>query len=261
MEFKATIKNDSEIRQTLSRDFPNFARFAIANTASRVAFLGMEKSETEMRRDFTLRNKYVVSSKPGGGALKFNRAIPHHDIDKIESSWGSPSKQGRRDYEFLEEQEDGFKHSGPVPTERARTAKNQRKKVRTAFLFRQMALRRPSDVGTVKANDPLAQTWAMLRNAYKDGYGLPGSNQFFYMRKSELPTGMTSGWFQFVSSSPKSGNTFPKWKQIYYDGKNERRSATHWMENSKNKITQSDIEKFYKDEAAKAFTRGITRRW
>ena len=130
MSVKATITNDREVKQMLQKDFPNYARFAIANTASRVAFLGLERSESQMRKDFTLRNRYLVSTRPGRGALQFNRAIPHHDINKISSSWGSPAKIGRKDYEFLEEQEDGFSHSGPVPTESARISNAQKKRIR-----------------------------------------------------------------------------------------------------------------------------------
>ncbi|MCK5600684.1 hypothetical protein KAR91_02375 [Candidatus Pacearchaeota archaeon] len=257
--FNVKIKDEKETKKIFSTDFPNYARFAIANTASRVAFLGVEKAEDEMRKDFFLRNKYIVGSKPGKGAVKFNRAIPHHDINKISSSWGSPEKQGRKDFTFLEEQEEGFTHSGPVPTEKARISKNQKKRIKRANYLSRVQRRNPDDMAGLSALSGMAKTWAFLRASYKDGFGLPGSDQFFFLRHTQLPPGMTEGWFQFSSSNPKAGDSFPRWKQVFYKKKSENRRAVHWMENSKNKITASEIDKIYTEEAARSFTKQITK--
>lgn len=256
-----TVNNKSETQDIFKNQFPNHARFAIANTASRVAFEGVKRAENKMRNDFILRNNYLVSSAPGRGAVKFNRAIPHHNISLINSSWGSPDKIGARDYSFLEDQETGFTHYGVVPTQQARISKSQRKRIKRINYLQGMNIRKPDDIGSISSQNAMGKTWAMLRKAYRDGFGLPGSKQFFYLEKSELPGGMTSGFYQFKRSTPSGDNDFPEWKKIYHDVDNSRRKAVHWMEESKNTFTQSDIDKIFTEEARKSFTRQINRRW
>ncbi len=257
--FNVSIKNETDTKKMFKQDFPNYARFAIANTASRVAFLGVEKAEDEMRKDFFLRNKFVVSTSPGKGAVKFNKAIPHHDISKIKSSWGSPEKAGSRDYSFLEEQEEGFTHEGMIPiAENARTSKSEKKPIKRAA--RRYQLEVMSNRG-FPGDTEQAKTRVFLKEAFKNGFGLPGSKQYFYLKKGDLNK-WSEGLYQFKSSAiTKPGNRFPNVKQIYTNNKNDnrRRKAKHWMENSKNKITQSEIERIYFEEARRSFTHQITK--
>ena len=257
------LVNEKEIKQLLSKDFPNYARFAIANTASQVAYLGIKKSEAILKNDFTLRNKFIVSSKPGAGAIKYNKAIPHHNISKITSSWGSPEKVGTKDYSFLEDQEDGFINDSPIPTKDARVSKKNQKKIRRRNWFAGMSIMRTSKLGKSNATTDYGKVRHMLREGYNNGFGLPGSNQFFYMEDNEYLPGWSGGFFQFArkNTPAKNGLNYPTVRRIYYagDSTKKKRRAKRWMEQSANSFTQAEIEKIYKIEADKAFTKGITK--
>lgn len=251
------IVNEKETKKFLTQDIPDYTRFAVANTASRVVFLGLEKSEAQFRRDFILRNKFIVGTAPGKGALKFTRAIPHHDISKITASWGSPEKRGSADLSFLEEQEEGFTHKGVVPTEAARTSKSRAKRIRKANYMSKMAVR------SLGVND-LKTRVIFFKKAFKEGFGLPGSNQFFYMKDNQYAPGWSAGFYQFSRKTPPGKEfVYPNLRRIYYDGPKveKRRRAKKWMEKSKNTITQADIDRIYKDEFNKQFTRELKRRW
>ena len=258
-----TVKllNEKQYKKTIEKDFPDFTRFAVANTASRVAYLGMELSEKQMKHDFNLRNKFLVGSSPGKGALKFNRAIPHHDLRKIESSWGSPEKAGSKDYSFLEDQEEGFKNESAVPSDSARISKSYKKKLRKINYINKMRIKKLSD-GPLSGHN-LAARVAFFTQSFKEGFGLPGSNQFFYLDDNEYAPGWSAGFYQFSRKvPPKSHLNYPNIRRLYYTGKTteKNRRAVRWMERSKNKITQNDIDKIYADEFKKAFTRQIKRR-
>lgn len=256
------IRDEKQVRETIGKDIPDFTRFAVANTGSRVAFLGLEKSEDHMRHIFNLRNKFIVSSAPGKGALKFNRAIPHHDLDKIVSSWGSPDKIGSRDYSFLEDQEEGFTNTGAVPTKQARIAKSEKKRIRRVNYMNKMTVMKLSDGPS--ATNKLGARIAFFKMAFSEGFGFPGSNQFFYIKDGEYLPGWSAGFYQFSrKNTPGPDFQYPNIRRLYYTGSDvrKRRRATHWMQISKNKITQRDIEKIYEKEFNQAFTRGIKRRW
>ena len=257
------IKNKKEFKKYLSNGVPNAERFAVAGTASRIVFLGLKKSEKQMDKDFILRNKLVVGSTPGKGALKFNKAIPHHDINKITASWGSPEKKGSADISFLEDQEEGFTNKAPVPAATSRTSKTIKKRVKKKNYFKNMQVMRESRIGSSKAQTIGGRVRHMLKEAFKIGFGLPGSNQFFYLKDDEYSAGWEAGFFQFSRSAPPgSGYNFPNIRRLFYTGKKaeKRRRARHWMEKSKNKITQSEIEKIYNQEADKSFTKQLQKR-
>lgn len=240
-----------------NKDWPNYVRFAVANTATRIVFLGLEKSEQQMRNDFTLRNKFLVSSRPGAGALKYNKAIPHHDISKITASWGSPEKRGQGDLEFLEEQEEGFLQKKFTPATYARKGSNRGKTIRNNL--RRRAIEIMDSRGFGGKNDEQTMLF-FLRQAYINGYGMPGSKQFMYIHNNEFGP-FREGLYQFKSRGIGGGNQFPEIQAVYYkkDKKGQRRAAVHWMEKSKNKITQADIDKAYIEEAKRSFTKQITR--
>ena len=257
------IKNKKEVKKYLDSGLPNAVRFAVANTASRTVFLGLKKSEKQMDKDFILRNKLLVSSAPGKGALKFNRAIPHHDISKITASWGSPEKKGSADLGFLEDQEEGFTNTAAVPAAVSRTSKSIKKRVKKKNYFKNMQVMRSSRIGSSKAQTIGGKVRHMLKEAFKMGFGLPGSNQFFYLKDDEYAPRWEAGFFQFSrSSTPGSQYKFPNIRRLFYTGKKaeKRRRAKHWMERSKNKITQAEIEKLYNEEANKSFTKQLQKR-
>lgn len=256
--FSARVVNEREFKRTLTRDFPDFTRFAVANTASRIAFLGLEKSETQLRQEFNLKNRFLVSGTPGKGVIQFNRAIPHHDLNKITSSWGTPYKRGSTDLDFMEDQETGFTHEGSTPTLNARVGNNRNKVIKNNLRRYHIEL---MDTRGVSGKDSKQKMLILLRQAYINSYGMPGSKQFIYIHKGEFGR-FREGMYQFKSKSITGLNSFPQIKGIYYsDGKNKARKATHWMEDSKNKITQYDIDNIYLQEFNKAFTRGIKRSW
>lgn len=252
------IRNRKEFQTTLKKTWPDFTRFAVANTASRVAFLGMEKSENEWRRDFTLRNKFLISSKPGKGALKFNRAIPHHDLNKIKSSWGSPEKRGASSLEFLEDQEEGFTQRKFTPAINARVSKNEAKKIKTNL--RRNAIEIMSS-GGFPGKNKRQQMVFFMRQAFLNSFAMPGSKQFIYIHDNEFG-GFREGLYQFKSRN-LSGGQFPRIRAIYYkrDKRGQKRKATHWMKNSANAFRQTEIDRIYAQEFNLAFTRRIKRRW
>ncbi len=252
------IRNRKEVQQTIKQDWPDFTRFAVANTASRVAFLGMEKSEDQFRRVFNLKNKFLVGSKPGKGALKFNRAIPHHNINKITSSWGSPGKRGNSSLEFLEDQETGFSQKIFTPSTNARVSKNEKKKIKRNLRRNAMEI---MSSGGFPGKNKRQQMVFFMRQAYLNSFAMPGSKQFIYIHDGEFG-GFREGLYQF-SSRNLSGGQFPRIRAIYYkrDKKGQVRKATNWMKNSANAFSQAEIDKIYEKEFNLAFTREIKRRW
>ena len=258
MSVKATIINEQEARQYFNQYIPDSTRFAMANTASRIAFLGIEKSNQQFRQEFDLSNKYLIGSGTGKGVLKFNRAIPSHNLSKIESSWGVPPKRGNTDLDFLVDQETGFTHKGMVPGKNAYPGRDGRKGIKRNL--RRYNIETMNTAGfpgkTVKQ-----RALFFLRQAYLNRFAAPGSKQFIYIRPREF-NNFREGMYQFSSSSPVLGGQFPKLRLIYAknDKKNKRRKATHWMEDSANSFKQSEIDKIYAQEFNKAFTRGLRRR-
>ena len=257
------IKNEKQARDLYHKQFPDYTRFATANTASRVAFLGMEKSNDQFSRSFNLSNKYLRGSGPGKGVLKFNRAIPHHDLDRIISSWGSPYKRGSTSLDFLDEQETGFKHKGMVPTKNAYPGRNQKKGIKRALARNAINVKGTRGFPRGIAANNQQRTLFAVRQLYLSGFASPNSKQFIYLRKEDQFFGFREGMYQFTGSSPRAGMQFPHLKMIYAkdDKKGKSRKATNWMEKSSKAISQNDIDKIYKQEFDKAFTRDIKRRW
>jgi hypothetical protein len=258
MSVKATIVNEREAHLYFNEYIPDSTRFAMANTASRIAFLGIEKSNKQFRQEFDLSNKYLTGSAPGKGVLKFNRAIPHHNLNKIESSWGVPPKRGNTDLDFLEDQETGFTHKGMVPTKNAYPGRDGKKAIKRNLRRYNIEI-----MNTAGLPGKTVQQRALffLRQAYLNRFAMPGSKQFLYIRPREF-NNFSEGMYQFTSGSPVLGGQFPKMRMIYAknDKVNKRRKATHWMQESANDFKQSEIDKIYADEFNKAFTRGLRRR-
>jgi len=249
------ILNEADTKKMFKTDFPNYARFAVANTAVKVAFLGVEKAETEIRHDFNLKNKFVVGTSPGKGAVKFtgHRDVkPHHDLRKIISSWGSPAK-----YDFMEKQEEGFTHKGMIPyAKNARTSGSINRPIKGKA--KRFHLEIMSNRG-MSGNTAKLRTMVLLREAYKNNYGLPGTKQYFYLSKGDFGI-WGEGLYQFKKSNPTAGNLFPNLKQVYSNkpDDNRKRKATHWMEDSKNRITQAEVDRIFNIEAKRSFTKQIT---
>lgn len=259
MSIRATITNERESREYFNQYIPDSTRFAMANTASRIAFLGIEKSNKQFRKEFDLSNKYLTGSAPGRGVLKFNRAIPHHNLNKIESSWGVPPKRGNTSLDFLEDQETGFRHKGMVPGENAYPGRDGKKAIKRNL--RRYQIETMNTAG-LPGKSVKQRALFFLRQAYLNRFGMPGSKQFLYIRPREF-NNFREGMYQFTSSNPELGGQFPKLRLIYAknDKQNKRRSATHWMQKTSNDFKQSEIDLIYGQEFNKAFTRGLRRRF
>lgn len=265
LPLKIDIKNEREFKQMLAKGFPDSTRFAVSNAATRIVFHGMERSEEQIRDDFILRGSFVVGKSPGKGAVKYEKAIPHHDLSKIVASWGSVDKAGSKDYGFMEKQEEGFVNENkPVPNPKeSRRGGSQAGKVLKAVYLKGAVIRRLSDFGSAIGSATVARV-VRLRNAFKQGFGLPGSNQFFAMDDGEYAPAWSGGLFQFSGVEPPRNDLFyPNMRRLFYDPKGKsgekRRRARHWMEKSANKITQGEIEKLYTEEFNKQLERNIKK--
>ena len=249
-----TIKNKTETQQFFNETVPNSVRFAVANACTKVVFLGLERSERQIRDDFILRGGYVVGKSPGKGAIKYQKAIPHHDLSQISASWGSVDKMGSRDYSFMEDQEEGFANEKkPVPNPATiRRGGTKTGKVSKAYYLKNAQIKKLSELPGSGKNDKMTRVFKLSR-AYRQGFGLPGSNQFFSFSDGEYAPGWSGGLFQFGQTAPPRDDLFyPNVKRLYYNpsGKSgeKRRRARKWMEKSQNTITQADLERLYFQE-------------
>lgn len=252
LNVKAEIANFPECEEYFGKTLPDNARFTIANATTRVVYLGLERSTLRFKKSFELSNNYLAGTSVGKGILKYDRAIPHHNLNNIMASWGVPETRGQTDLSFMEDQETGFKHKGMVPGKPAYPGKNTKKAISKNF--------RRYNIEVKKNNGKNAMVF--LREAFREGYGLPKSKRFFYLHDGEF-LDFREGLYQFRSSAAKPGHQFPLLSLVYakYDKVNKTRQATHWMEISKNSITQADIDKIYGEEFEKAFNRNIRRNW
>jgi hypothetical protein len=259
------IVNKKEVDELLKRGLPNSVRFAVANTCSRVVFSGLKDSEGIIRDDFILRGGFVVGKSPGKGAVKYEKAIPHHDISKISATWGSVDKAGNKDYSFMEGQEEGFTNEKkPVPNpQNARAASSEKRKVLRRAYLKNADIRHPRSLFTGLVGSSRQMLMIGLSRAYREGFGAFGSNQFFGFGDNEIP-GWEGGLFQFGQSEILAdGMKRPNLVRLYYnpEGKsgNKKRRARHWMQRSAAKITQTEIDTFYKEEFNKQLARNIKK--
>lgn len=259
------IVNKKEVEQLLKKGLPDSVRFAVAKTCTRVVFSGLEDSEDIIRDDFILRGGYVVSKSPGKGAIKYDKAIPHHDINKISATWGSVDKAGNKDYSFMEKQEIGFENEKkPVPNPKnARASSSEKRKVLRRAYLKNADIRHPRSLFTGLVGSTRQMLMIGLSRAYREGFGNFGSHQFFAFGDNEIP-GWEGGLFQFGQSEILAdGMNRPNLVRLYYnpEGKNnsKKRRARHWMERSAAKITQAEIDKYYKEEFAKQLARNIKK--
>jgi len=261
----ARIINEKEAKQFFGKVLPDSVRYTIANTLTRAVYKGMEASEEQVRDDFFLRGSYVIGKTPGKGAIKYEKAIPSHDIKNIAARWGSVDKVGSRDYAFMEKQESGFENENkPVPNaSQVRKGGSEKEKVKTDFYLKKAQIRKMSDFGGVSGNDKKARIIRM-RAAYKAGYGKPGSNELFSFDDNEYNPGWEGGLFQFAGNEPPRDDLhYPNVRRLYYnpEGKSrtKKRRARHWMEKSGNTITQSDFDKIYAEEFNKQLARNLKK--
>lgn len=261
-QFKAEIKNEKKVRTFFNAGLTDIQRYAISGTATEVAYLGIGKSNAEFKKKFTLSNKFLTGSKPGNGLLKYNRAIPSHDINKIESSWGIPPKKGSTDLSFMDDQEVGFHHEGMVPTKNAYPSKNRKKVIKRNLRRKALQIKRVSGPGKgmTKSNRATMQAIYFLNRQYSERFAMPGSKQFIYLHKSEF-MGFDEGMYQFATNSPAVNGRFPKLKMIYAknDKVNKKRKPTNWMQDSANEIKQAEIEKIFEKQFDKSFTNAVKK--
>lgn len=258
-DFKAEIKNKKSAELYFNKALPDSYRFAMAGTANRVVFEGIKKSNEQFKKEFTLSNNYLVGKTPGAGILKFNKAIPHHDINKISASWGVPEKRGQTDLEFMYDQEKGFQHDGMVPTKNAYPGQNKDRVIKRNLRRKGLQLKSTRGFPRGIAANNRQRTVFFLAKMYKNKFALPGSKQFIYLKPSDEFYGFNEGMYQFAKNTPFG--LFPKLKLIYSttDKKNKRRNPTHWMEKSSNSFRQSEIDDIWEKEFDKSFTRAISR--
>lgn len=255
-DFSGKITNKKQAETYFKKSLPDSFRFAIAGTANEVAFEGIKKSNKIFQKEFTLSNKFLTGTAPGKGVLKFNKAIPHHNLNKIESSWGAPAKKGQSDLSFLVKQEDGFTSDKMVPTKNAYPSKNKDRVIKYNLRRRNIQLKTTAGFprGIAKTNQQ--RTLFFMKKMFQNKYALPGSKQFIYLRPQDEFFNFQEGMYQFAGNTPLHPNSFPKLRLIYSttDKKNKKRDATHWMEQSKDSFTQSEIDKIWEKEFNRSFT-------
>lgn len=265
MSMKTTRVDSKDITKLYSQTFPNYVRFAVANTLTKGAFLGMRKSEQWIKRNWNLRNKFLLGGGPGKGAIKYDRALPSRDINSIFSKWGSVANVGSKKYDFMEKQEGGFNIKGTTPTNQARTGKNYKKRIPPK------RRRHSNKIQEMRGGSSSKRmTLVYLRRTFKKGFALPGSGQYFYMKDNQF-LNFGAGLYQFtrktIPQSARSKNTgaklqFPNLKKVYIAGKQNRktRKDSKWMLKSSMEIKQSQIDKIFEEEADRAFA-GQLRLW
>ncbi|MHA1379297.1 MAG: hypothetical protein ACTSRG_13015 [Candidatus Helarchaeota archaeon] len=264
MATKVTKVNIKDVEDLFKRKFPNYVRFAVANTLTSSVYNGMQYSEKWLKKNWITRNRFLLGGGPGKGAIKFNKAIPSHDITRIWAAWGSPESVGSKDFRFMEDQEEGFKSKGSTPAKKARIGKNYRKRIpkknrRIKQNIRNLSLVR---VKLGKTWKPGLMEIRALRKLHQERFAFPGSNQFFFMADNQF-LNFGGGLYQFAKKSipnklSKSGHKlqFPNLKKVYTagDDNNRNRKGTNWMKKSSLQLKQEEINKIFDKAADQAFT-------
>ena len=270
MANRTTKVTPKELENVFKKQFPNYVRFAVANTLTAAAYKGMTNSEKWLHKKWITRNKFLLGGGPGKGAIKFKRAKPSHDLSTIWSAYGSPKNVGNKNFEFLEDQEEGFKAKGSIPTKKARTSKSYKKKIASKNKRKKQNILTLSSIRMA-----LGKTWKPnlmvirgLRLLHKRNFALPGSNQFFYMHDNQF-LNFGAGLYQFSKRNipnklSKSGFNlqFPNVKKMFIAGSENDpdRKAAHWMKKSSLLLKQSEINKMFDKAADQAFT-GQLKLW
>ncbi len=270
MANKTTKVSPKELKKLFHKDFPNYIRFAVANTLTAAVYKGMTYSEKWLYKNWITRNKFLLGGGPGKGAIKFNKAKPSHDVGTIWASWGSPKSVGSKNFEFMEDQEDGFRVKGSVPTKQARTSKNYKKKIPSRNRRRKQNIRELAKVRVALGRNwkPGLMEIRALRLLHQQSFALPGSNQFIHMQDNQF-LNFGSGLYQFAKKKvpnklSKSGFKlqFPNLKKMYISGTEKKpdRKAANWMKKSSLQLKQSDLDKMFDKAADQAFT-GQLKLW
>lgn len=251
MSVKIDFPNSNEFVKKLKKDMPNAMRFAAASTLTRIAFSGVKKSERAIKKGMNLRNKYTVGNKTGNRGIRYNRAKPRRNMNLIFSEFGALKS---RDY--LADQHDGFRHKGIVPAKAARTSKKYDRRIRKKNYLRAMAVKKVKDYkGKGKGNPRRAR--AMLYMAYKSNFGLPGSSDFFYLKKNQY-NNFKAGFYQFARKRPnKAANSYPHLKKFFHGKKttNMTRYGKPWLKKALEKFTQKEIDLIFLEETKKQLKR------
>lgn len=260
-EFKATITNQRQAKQYFNHTLSDIQRFAIAGTANKVAFEGIIKTNKQFKKDFHLSNKFLVGSAPGKGLIKFNKAKPSHDINKIESEFGAPRKRGDTDLKFLVAQEFGFKHGGMVPTKWAYPHQQKKRVIKRNLARKGITIKGTRGFPRGKAATNQQRTLFFMRQMYLNNYALPGSKQFIYIRPSDQFFNFSEGMYQFSGGGLKGDAQFPHLKLIYAttDKVNKRRKPTNTFKKVSLQFTETEIGKIFEKEFNRSFTNQIKK--
>jgi len=251
MSAKITFPNSDKFVKQLKNDIPDAARFAAANTISRLAYAGVVKSERSIKRKMKLRNKYTVGNKPATRGIKYNRAKPRRNMSLIHAEFGAIKSRS-----YLADQEEGFTHKGVTPANTSRTGKKYGRRINKKNYLDNMKVRglksyKGKGIGKTK------RMRAMFYLAHKEGYGHPGTNQFFYVKNGEY-NNFKEGFFQFARKSPRKKNySYPNLKKFFH-GKNTRkktRYGQHWMSEAIGTFSQTEVDKIFSQEAKKQLKR------
>jgi hypothetical protein len=260
MSVKIDFDNSNKFVKQLKKDIPDAVRFAASFTLNDLAYSGVKKAERQIKKKMTLRNKHTVGNKPASRGVKFNRSKPRRDMSLQFSEFGATTE-----YDYLKEQNDGFKHKGIQPLDKSRTGNSHHRTLRKKNYLRAMSVKSLKDYrgpGTTKGlrgifsktNKNSVRRWrALLFLAYRKGYGLPGSSQFFYIEKNSYH-GFNEGYFQFASKSPKKKKfAYPHLKKFFHGKgvKNTARYGQKWMDAALKKFTQAEINKSFADNSKK----------
>jgi hypothetical protein len=252
-EFKATIKNKKQANNYFNRVLPDSTRFALAGTANVVAFEGLKKSNQQFKKEFVLSNKYLIGSAPGKGVLKFTKSKPHHDLNKIESSWGVPPKRGATDLDFLVDQETGFKHDGMVPTKHAYPSQNKNKVIKRALRRSGITIKGTRGFPRGIAPTNAMRTVFFIRQMKLNNFAQSGSKQYIYLKPEDQFFNFREGMYQFTTQG--------RLKMIYakHDSVNKKRNPTDWMDKSSKAFTQTEIDNIYEKELNKSLTQAFKK--
>ena len=244
MSAKIEFPDSNEFVKQLKQDLPNAVRFAAKFTLDRLAYSGVVKAERQIKRKMITRNKYTVGNRPGQKGIKYNKAKPRRNMSLIFSEFGATT-----DRKYLAKQEEGFKDRGSVPTKAARTSKKYNRTTKKAAYFNKMKVRNLSDYKG-KGKGSVKRTRAMLYMAYKSGFGLPNSSNFFSIENNQYH-GFKKGLYQFTTKGTRKNNAYPGLKKMYY-GKgttNPTRHGKHWMRDALGQFKQQEIDAIFAQES------------
>lgn len=256
MANKTTRISLNESRKLFSKTFPNYLRFAVSNTMNAIAYEGMKNHEYWVESNLVNRNNFLLGNGHGKGAFRFQKSKPSHDISTIFSKSGSIDRAGSKKYDFMRDQNEGFRMTGTTPTLNARTGKNYSK------IIPKPKRRTKSNIENLRGSvSSKRMSILYIRRLFTKQFALPGSNQFFYMKDNQFAN-FGGGLYQFAKRIKSDGSQFPRIKKLYTGGKQNKkfRKATNWMEKSNKLLSQDYIDNVFDRAANQAFS-GQLKLW